>query len=192
MVATISRILKWAIENGMKMWTGFVWLRIGTMAGTCEHGNEPMGSIKDGEFIDYQLPTIGSLLCLILTVQSWNISADLKSASGVQPARHWLVRYLTRVGLIALLSFQFILQIESSNVSSNKNLNYKYKENFLTLGYFNSFCGSAYTSGFELESGGTETTVIIQRSFVYSITPKRLPRRQFVFRFSSEIFSLLY
>jgi hypothetical protein len=26
--------------------TGFSWLRIGPMAGFCEHGNEPSGSIR--------------------------------------------------------------------------------------------------------------------------------------------------
>jgi hypothetical protein len=25
----------------------------GPVAGTCEHGNKPSGSIKDGEFLDY-------------------------------------------------------------------------------------------------------------------------------------------
>jgi hypothetical protein len=35
------------------MWTGFIGLRIGTGgAGSCEHGNEPSGSIKCGEFLD--------------------------------------------------------------------------------------------------------------------------------------------
>jgi len=29
--------------------TGFIWL---IDAGSCEHGNEPSGSIKGGEFID--------------------------------------------------------------------------------------------------------------------------------------------
>jgi hypothetical protein len=29
------------------LWSGFIWLRIGTSGGgTCEHGNEPSGSIK--------------------------------------------------------------------------------------------------------------------------------------------------
>jgi hypothetical protein len=30
---------------------GFIWLRIGT-SGFCKHGNEPLGSVKGGEFID--------------------------------------------------------------------------------------------------------------------------------------------
>ena len=34
------------------VWTGLGWLRIGTVAGTCECGNEPSGSIKCGEFVD--------------------------------------------------------------------------------------------------------------------------------------------
>jgi hypothetical protein len=28
------------------MWARFIWLRIGTSGGSCEHGNEPSGSIK--------------------------------------------------------------------------------------------------------------------------------------------------
>jgi hypothetical protein len=31
---------------------GLIWLRMGGMAGLCEHGNEPSGSTKDGEFLD--------------------------------------------------------------------------------------------------------------------------------------------
>jgi hypothetical protein len=31
-------------------WIGLIWLMV---AGSCEHGNEPLGSIKDGEFLDY-------------------------------------------------------------------------------------------------------------------------------------------
>ena len=32
--------------------TGWSWLRIGKVAGTCEYGNELSGSIKCGEFLD--------------------------------------------------------------------------------------------------------------------------------------------
>ena len=32
--------------------TGWSWLRIGQVAGTCEYGNELSGSIKCGEFLD--------------------------------------------------------------------------------------------------------------------------------------------
>jgi hypothetical protein len=39
-------------ETGLGMWIGFIGLRIGTMVGSCEHGNEPSGSIKCGEFLD--------------------------------------------------------------------------------------------------------------------------------------------
>jgi hypothetical protein len=31
---------------------GFIWLRIGTNAGSCEEGNEPSNSIKFWEFLD--------------------------------------------------------------------------------------------------------------------------------------------
>jgi len=34
------------------LWNGFTWLRIGPVAGSCEHGNETLGS-KKGEFRDY-------------------------------------------------------------------------------------------------------------------------------------------
>jgi hypothetical protein len=34
-------ILTWILnKQDMRLWTGFIWLRIGTSAGSCEHGNE--------------------------------------------------------------------------------------------------------------------------------------------------------
>jgi len=39
-------------EVGWGVCTGFNWLRIGTAADTCECSNEPLGSIKCGEFLD--------------------------------------------------------------------------------------------------------------------------------------------
>ena len=39
-------------EVGCGVWTGSSWLRIGKVAGNCECGNEPSGSIKCGEFLD--------------------------------------------------------------------------------------------------------------------------------------------
>jgi hypothetical protein len=39
-------------EVGRTAWTGLIWLRIGTVAGACECGNEPSCSIKCGEFLD--------------------------------------------------------------------------------------------------------------------------------------------
>jgi hypothetical protein len=46
-------ILKWIF----KTWDGWAcaglsWLRIGQVAGCCECGNEPPGSIRCGEFLD--------------------------------------------------------------------------------------------------------------------------------------------
>jgi len=35
-----------------KVWNGCIWLRIGTTGRLCEHSNEPLGSIKGGEFLD--------------------------------------------------------------------------------------------------------------------------------------------
>ena len=35
------------------VWTEWSWLRIGTGAGTWECGNEPLGSIKCREFLEY-------------------------------------------------------------------------------------------------------------------------------------------
>jgi hypothetical protein len=31
---------------------GFIWLRMGSIVASCEHNNEPLGSIKGGEFLD--------------------------------------------------------------------------------------------------------------------------------------------
>ena len=36
----------------MGVGTGSSWLRIGQVAGTCDCGNEPSGSIKCREFLD--------------------------------------------------------------------------------------------------------------------------------------------
>jgi hypothetical protein len=45
-----KRILR-LVLNGVKMWAGFKWLRIGPLVGSCEYGNENKGSIKGGEFL---------------------------------------------------------------------------------------------------------------------------------------------
>jgi len=39
----------------MKVWTGFMWPGMGSteVAASCECGNEPSGSIKGREFLDY-------------------------------------------------------------------------------------------------------------------------------------------
>jgi hypothetical protein len=39
---------KWNVEA----WTGLIWLREGHVAGACEYGDEPSGSIKCGELLD--------------------------------------------------------------------------------------------------------------------------------------------
>jgi len=50
-------IIRWIFNKlDVVVWTGSNWLRIGTVAGTCESGNEPSDSRKCGEFLD-QLKT---------------------------------------------------------------------------------------------------------------------------------------
>jgi hypothetical protein len=39
-------------EVGCGAWTGFIWLRIWQVAGCCECGSEPSGSIKCVEFLE--------------------------------------------------------------------------------------------------------------------------------------------
>jgi len=34
------------------LWAGFIWLRIRTFGGMCEHDNELSGSIRGGEFLN--------------------------------------------------------------------------------------------------------------------------------------------
>jgi hypothetical protein len=34
------------------VWTGRIWLRLGTSGGCCEHGNELPAYIKSGEFVN--------------------------------------------------------------------------------------------------------------------------------------------
>jgi hypothetical protein len=47
------------------VWTGFVWLWTGTSEGSCEHGNEPSGSIKCLEIslLEQQLVASQERLC---------------------------------------------------------------------------------------------------------------------------------
>ena len=46
-------ILRWVFRKwDGGVWTGLRWLRIGTVADTCECGNEPSDSIKCGEYLD--------------------------------------------------------------------------------------------------------------------------------------------
>jgi hypothetical protein len=33
------------------VWIGFIWLKIGTSGGVCEHGNELSGSINSWKFL---------------------------------------------------------------------------------------------------------------------------------------------
>jgi hypothetical protein len=35
------------------IWTAYIWLWIGVMEGLCEHGNEPSGSIKCWEIVEW-------------------------------------------------------------------------------------------------------------------------------------------
>jgi hypothetical protein len=45
-------ILKWIFERLDGAVTGLIWLRIGQVAGSCECGDEPSGSIKCREFLE--------------------------------------------------------------------------------------------------------------------------------------------
>ena len=46
-------ILKWISKRwDGEAWTGLICPGYGQVAGTCERGNEPSGSIKCGEFFD--------------------------------------------------------------------------------------------------------------------------------------------
>jgi len=46
-------ILRWVFRKwDVGLWTGSSWLRIGQVAGTFECGNESLGSMKCGEFLD--------------------------------------------------------------------------------------------------------------------------------------------
>ena len=47
-------ILRWIFRKwDEEVWNRSIWLRIGQVAGCCECGNEPSGSIKCGEFLDW-------------------------------------------------------------------------------------------------------------------------------------------
>ena len=49
-----NRILRWIITMwNVGVWTGSTGSGWGQVVGTCECGNEPSGSIKCGEFLDW-------------------------------------------------------------------------------------------------------------------------------------------
>jgi hypothetical protein len=46
-------ILKWILEEQVGVvWTGLIWLIIGTNGGSCEHGNETSDSAKRWETVE--------------------------------------------------------------------------------------------------------------------------------------------
>jgi hypothetical protein len=45
----LKQILK---KMGVRMWAGFICLRMSTSGGICEHGNEPSGFMRGRKFID--------------------------------------------------------------------------------------------------------------------------------------------
>jgi hypothetical protein len=57
----------------MKHWTGFIWFGVGSVAGSSDHGNEPSGFIKGGEFFgqlsEYQLLKKNSALISKLAIR---------------------------------------------------------------------------------------------------------------------------
>jgi hypothetical protein len=80
------------------VWTGLSWLRIGPVEGSCEHGNEPSGSIKCWEVLEYvhnwqllkkgsapwsRLVTDISALRVILTTNKWHQLVSLCSGNVV-------------------------------------------------------------------------------------------------------------
>jgi hypothetical protein len=47
-------IIKWILmEYDMRMWTGFVWLKIGPKCDSCEDGKLPYESIQGGKCLDW-------------------------------------------------------------------------------------------------------------------------------------------
>ena len=45
-------ILKFVVKKqDGREWTGFLWLKMGTSGGSCEHGNEPCVFVRHGNFL---------------------------------------------------------------------------------------------------------------------------------------------
>jgi hypothetical protein len=45
--------INWILrKQGVRLWTGCMWLRIEPSCGLCGNDNEPSSSIKGGEFLD--------------------------------------------------------------------------------------------------------------------------------------------
>jgi hypothetical protein len=44
-------VFKWIFEKyDGRVQTGFFWLRLDPVEGSCEHSNKPLGSMKGGDF----------------------------------------------------------------------------------------------------------------------------------------------
>ena len=43
-------ISDWTVKEDERLWTGFMWLRIGVCGTYCESAEEPVGPIECGEF----------------------------------------------------------------------------------------------------------------------------------------------
>jgi len=50
------------------------------VAGSCEHGNEPSGSIKSGEFLDCMPTTRLPKFCLLQLIPKIRLNANLTTA----------------------------------------------------------------------------------------------------------------
>jgi hypothetical protein len=48
-----GKIIEWILgKQGGKVWTEFIWLKLGTSGGSYEYSNELTGYIKGGGFLD--------------------------------------------------------------------------------------------------------------------------------------------
>jgi hypothetical protein len=51
LVIEMRKILELIEELSLRVWIGFIWIRIGVSGVSCEHDNAPSGSIKMGNFL---------------------------------------------------------------------------------------------------------------------------------------------
>jgi hypothetical protein len=81
-------ILEWILGKECEMWTGFIWVRIGTSGGPCEHGNEPSSFTTGREFIGFSLKTL-------LHVVSWLVR-EISWGGGVGESRKQMLNVVPR------------------------------------------------------------------------------------------------
>jgi hypothetical protein len=93
------------------VWTGFIWLRIGTSGSSCEHENKTSGPIRCGEFPNWaycQLVKMNPAPCSLLATLSRCVHLrKLELCMGYHTSA--VIHFLTKCVIVDKFSSDFII-----------------------------------------------------------------------------------